>query len=328
MADRALTWETLNKTIEEFTEHQTNILIWSLLNMPNERPPTIDPAAAARWARLSPLVSPWLHEEVGRRMESRLQWIVSKPARWVHWEPVRGGLKNHALLARRYPSSECFVVQSAPVGTSAELPLVAPWWKPARWSGPRVRLGLPQQPVQMVWANMVLHMESDPLQLLQCWHQLLDLNGFLMFSCLGPDTLSQLREVYETQGWPPPSHEFTDMHDWGDMLVRSGFAEPVMDMERINLTFSSTQNLIEELRGLGRNLHPARFGGLRSKGWRNQLSSALQSGLSDPSQGGRLGIQFEIIYGHAFKPQRKFPVRPESALTLDEMRAALSKPKT
>jgi malonyl-CoA O-methyltransferase len=178
----------------------------------------------------------------------------------------------------------------------------------------------------MVWANMALHMDSDPLQLLQRWHQLLDVDGFLMFSCFGPDTLSQLRDVYATLGWPPPSHEFTDMHDWGDMLVRSGFAEPVMDMERINLTFSSPENLLAELRGLGRNLHPARFGGLRGRVWRDQLLSALQSRLSDTSQQGRLGLQFEIIYGHAFKPQRKIPVRPESTLTLDEMRAALSKP--
>jgi malonyl-CoA O-methyltransferase len=180
----------------------------------------------------------------------------------------------------------------------------------------------------MVWANMALHMESDPLQLLKRWHQLLDVNGFLMFSCLGPDTLLQLRQVYAALGWPPPSHEFTDMHDWGDMLVRSGFAEPVMDMERINLTFSSPQNLIAELRGLGRNLHLARFGGLRGQDWRNQLLSALQSRLSDPSQKGRLGLQFEIIYGHAFKPQRKISVQPESTLTLDEMRGALFKSKS
>ena len=46
-----------------------------------------------------------------------------------------------------------------------------------------------------------------------------------MFSCLGPDTLRELRAVYAALGWPVPSHTFTDMHDWGDMLVQAGFAD-------------------------------------------------------------------------------------------------------
>ena len=43
--------------------------------------------------------------------------------------------------------------------------------------------------------------------------------------------------------------------DWGDMLASNGFAEPVMDMERITLTFETPERLLQELRGLGRNLH-------------------------------------------------------------------------
>ena len=37
------------------------------------RPPTLDPIAAARWARAAPPRSPWLHEEVARRMAERLE---------------------------------------------------------------------------------------------------------------------------------------------------------------------------------------------------------------------------------------------------------------
>ena len=51
-------------------------------------------------------------------------------------------------------------------------------------------------------------------------------------------------------GWPPAGHAFTDMHDWGDMLVNTGFAEPVMDMERITLTFGNPRRALDELRGL------------------------------------------------------------------------------
>src|SRR4051812_49525278 len=81
------------------------------LSMASERPPTIDPVAAARWERAAPAASPWLHEEVGRRMEERLQWIKRAPQAWADWEPVRGGLQAHALVAARYPQARAYVVE-------------------------------------------------------------------------------------------------------------------------------------------------------------------------------------------------------------------------
>ena len=48
------------------------------------------------------------------------------------------------------------------------------------------------------------------------------------------------------------------MHDWGDMLVQAGSAEPVMDMERITLTFAEPQRLLQELREPGAKPAPGR----------------------------------------------------------------------
>ncbi len=174
----------------------------------------------------------------------------------------------------------------------------------------------------MLWANMALHMVADPQALLSRWREALAVDGFLMFSCFGPDTLRELRALYRAQGWPAPSHEFTDMHDWGDMLVQAGFAEPVMDMERIELTFETPQRLLQELRELGRNLHPERFAGLRGQGWHQRLHTALLQ-LADPAQDGRLKLTFEIIYGHAFKPTPRIAVAAETTLSLEAMRASL-----
>ncbi len=176
----------------------------------------------------------------------------------------------------------------------------------------------------MVWANMALHMAADPQGLLVQWHRMLAHDGFLMFSCLGPDTLLQLRSVYRAMGWPEPAHSFTDMHDWGDMLVGAGYAEPVMDMERLTLSYSSPERLLEELRGLGRNLHPKRFPGLRSRLWRQQLVSALSGAAGGD---GPLELTFEIIYGHALKPQPRLPVQGETVFSLDEMRRILHQVK-
>ena len=290
-------------------------------------PPTIAPGAAARWEQRLHTNSPWLHEEVARRMEVRLQWIKLQPRTWVHWEPLRGGVQAHGLLSIRYPKSQCFVVQAAADAVAVTKPLLAPsWWSTARWTGPTLRFGKPAQPAQLVWANMALHMAADPQGLIGQWHSLLEENGFLMFSCLGPDTLRELRALYSELGWPPPSHAFTDMHDWGDMLVQAGFAEPVMDMERITLTFASPERLLRELRELGRNLHPLRFVGLRGRGWYTQLLKALGQ-MAHPDDDGQLRLTFEVVYGHAFKAVRRAAIGPETRVSLDEMRASLRKIK-
>ena len=298
--------------------------------MTHDLPPTIDPAAAARWLRAAPPLSPWLHEEVARRMEDRLQWITLKPAAWAHWDAVRGGLQAHGLLAQRFFDATCFVAETNPARAEvARAALAQPWWKPSRWTGPQAQFTLPPDgSVQMLWANMALHMAADPQALIAQWHRALAVDGYVMFSCLGPDTARELRGLYADLGWPPAGHAFTDMHDWGDMLVAAGFAEPVMDMERITLSYSSAQSLLDELRQLGRNLHAARFSGLRGRGWRSRWLDAVQSGLTTPGESGRLTLTFEVVYGHAFKPQRRLTVAPQTAISLEEMRLALRQPRT
>lgn len=293
--------------------------------MPTERPPTIDPVAAARWHRAAPAQSPWLHEEVARRMEDRLQWIRQAPHSWCHWDAVRGGLQAHGLLAQRYPKARCLVAETEPAReAAARKALDIPWWSAARWASSAPRFGMPADgEVGMLWANMGLHMASDPQGLLAQWHRALDVDGYLMFSCLGPDTLRELHAVYAALGWPPAGHAFTDMHDWGDMLVHAGFAEPVMDMERITLTFPTPERLVAELRELGCNLHPDRFPALRGRRWRERLFAALAQGLGSGPQDGQLALTFEIIYGHAVKPAPRVRVESSSAVSLNDMRAML-----
>jgi len=296
--------------------------------MTTERPPTIDPLAAARWAKHIPAESPWLHEEVARRMEERLGWIMRTPQRWLHWEPLQGGTQAHALLEKRYPKATCYAVQWSPAQQAAARErLQARWWEKALGARPVLHFEAPPAPVEMLWANMALHQQADPQALMQRWHGHLATDGFLMFSCLGPDTLRQLRAVFARHGWPEPCHAFTDMHDWGDMLVQAGFAEPVMDMEHITLSYSSPEALLAELRQLGRNLHIARFAGLRGRGWQQQLHDALRQGLAAEGGDGRLTLTFEIIYGHAFKPAPRLPVSGESVIKLEDMREVLARPR-
>jgi malonyl-CoA O-methyltransferase len=281
---------------------------------------------------MQPRQSPWLHNEVARRMAQRLQWVLKKPQSWVHWEPLLGGDEAQRLIFQAYPLSDCQVR----VAHSQSLKdFKSRWGTPWRqllniWLS---RVGLPvlrrcvtlseslaPASVQMLWANMCLHYSSEPVDLIKSWHEALKDGGFLMFSCLGPDTLKELRAIYQQQEWPPPAHEFTDMHDWGDMLVHAGFAEPVMDMERIQLAFESPDRLLRELRGLGRNFHRHRFGTCRGRQWLRKMHQALSDYFVS---GAPLTLTFEIIYGHAFKPEPRVKLTPVTQVPLGQFKGML-----
>ncbi|AOW14621.1 biotin synthase [Hydrogenophaga crassostreae] len=286
--------------------------------------PGLDAAAARRWARCLPVASPWLHEEVAKRMAQRLEWFREMPDSWLHWEPAFGGMDAHRHLREKLPKADCRVwANDMAHALKATREAAHLSWNPAQWRRAHEPSAIGDDAsVAMVWANMALHGEPLPGDMLQRWHGLLKPDGFVMFSCLGPDSLLELRGVYARMGWPEPAHAFTDMHDWGDMLVASGFAEPVMDMERITLTFSHVDAYLQELRGLGRNLNENRFAALRGRGWHEALRLALDSHIPR-DESGRLVMTFEVVYGHAFKPQPRVPMKAEQAVSVDVMRAML-----
>ncbi len=293
-------------------------------NTPETAVPGLDPVAALRWQQRAASTSPWLHEEVASRMAERLKWFREPPASWMHWEPLAGGLLAHQQLRAQLPDATCHVAaQRLPEALQATREAAGTAWNPLNWGrGKGPRAADEGTRVRMLWANMALHLEPRPQTLLKRWNAHIETDGFLMFSCLGPDSLRELRAVYAQQGWPEPAHAFTDMHDWGDMLVHSGFAEPVMDMERITLSYSGPEPLLAELRGLGRNLHSERFAACRSRAWRARLCAAIESGLPRAADG-RLVLTFEIIYGHAYKPVPRVPMGPSTTVPMEDMRAML-----
>ena len=175
---------------------------------------------------------------------------------------------------------------------------------------------VPQGEAQLVWANMMLHASEDPPATIARWHRALAVDGFVMFSCLGPDTLKELRSLYRSAGWPPPAQDFVDMHDLGDMLVHAGFADPVVDQETLRLHWADGAAMLGELRSLGSNASPARFAGLRTPRWHSSLEASLVS-----SAQGRPEASFEVIYGHAFKAAPRLPHGGETRVSLEDMRS-------
>jgi len=280
----------------------------------------IDRAALAhiqrRWARAAE--APWLHGEVARRLAERLAVIRTQPAAVLDWCSASGG--SGPLLARAYPDA----VQLRARNDAATGPAIVapPWWSPRRWRGtvPAAVLQSSLEPMccDLLWANMGLHLAARPLAEMQRWHGLLRVDGFLMFTTLGPGSLSGLRDLYAREHWGPAFAPFVDMHDLGDMLVHAGFADPVMDQEIVTLTWADAPALLAELRSLGGNADPRRFAGLRTPRWRDRLHHALRSLVGAD---GRLRLDFEIVYGHAFKAAPRVPVTAQTVLPLEQMRS-------
>jgi malonyl-CoA O-methyltransferase len=171
---------------------------------------------------------------------------------------------------------------------------------------------------------MLLHGVKDPPELFERWRQMLSPEGFVMFSCLGPGALRGLKDIYHRRGWPTHSIEFVDMHDLGDMLVRSGFADPVMDQETLTIQWDNPHALCDDLRLLGGNASPTRFGGLRTSRWLGSLHNELQILKNDD---GKLSLEFEIVYGHAFKAPVLKPISVETRVPLEEMRRLMPSAK-
>lgn len=311
-------------------------------------PPTPDPivnplapdtqALARQHRRLAAVgEAPWLHAEIGRRLADKLGPILLTPDSWLDWSGALGGGTD--AVDARYPQAKRWVHEPLALlaDRAAERWLAAnarPWW--AAWKKPpqppilrRADLkpeGWPADGVGMLWANMSLHSSSDVDALLSHWHALLKTEGFLMCSGLGPDTARELNAVYRVMGWGLPTIKFIDMHDLGDAMVQAGFADPVMDMERLTLTWADADAMLAELRSWGGNVAQGRFGACRTPRWRARLLDELAHALRRPD--GRLGMTIEVVYGHAVKPQPKWPVQTETRVSLDDMKRMIKVAKS
>jgi len=243
--------------------------------------------------------------EIDRRMQERLDYIKLKPGRIVDLGCSRGA--SFAGLGARYPEAELLGLDLAPAMLRIE---------PARPSGWRRWLGLGQPPMHgpmrvaadaaqlplasksaaLWWSNLMLHWLDDPLPALAEAHRVLEIGGLLMFSTLGPDSLRELRAAF-ADGYVH-TQRFIDMHDFGDMLIGCGFADPVMDMEVITLTYDDLDSLFADLRAAGSScaMKARRHGLAGRQGWQ-----AARTAYEAMRRDGRLPATFEIIYGHAWK---------------------------
>ena len=159
------------------------------------------------------------------------------------------------------------------------------------------RLPLRNSSVDLIWSNLAWHGFVDPLAVVAEWQRVVRPDGLLMFSAFGVDSLRDLL------GPQAGLVAFPDMHDIGDALVHAGFAEPVMDAERMTLGYRRAEDLVAELRAaLGGNALADRRRSLLARSAYRRWLDALEARRDAD---GLIPVVLEIIQGHAWCPSRK-----------------------
>ena len=164
------------------------------------------------------------------------------------------------------------------------------------------RLPLRTGSVDLVLSNLLVEWCHDPDAVFSEDSRVLRPKGLFTFTTVGPDTLKELRELWRGIDDVPHVHRFIDMHDFGDALLRAGFAEPVMDTERLTVTFPSLNALLADLRGSGaRNVAAGRSHGLTGRA----RGGAVLARSEALTRNGPLHVSVEVIHGHAWSPAER-----------------------
>lgn len=275
----------------------------------------------------------FLRREISARMFERLELIKIDPLRLLDAGCGAGG--DLALLQKKFSRSQVLGVDGAAAmlaeaasrlstASSSVSRLLARYLpgKSASNAGLNAsllctdfaQLPLAHNTVDLIWSNLALHWHSQPDRVFREWRRVLRLDGLLMFSCFGPDTCTQLRTAFAGVDAAPHVLPFVDMHDLGDMLVDAGFSTPVMDMEKITVTYTTVEKLMADVRALGGNPLSTRRHGLLGKGdWSRVISYLEQLRQAD----GKIPLTFEIIYGHAFRPAPTVTGTGESIIRIE-----------
>jgi malonyl-CoA O-methyltransferase len=247
-----------------------------------------------------------LQREVCIRMLEKLDYIKLKPTRLLDVGSGTGwGTRQ---LGERYPKADITSLDIA-IGMLQVSRGTSNWWKKLFNTSRENYLcadveSLPvaTNSVEMVWSNLALQWCNDLPETFVELNRILKTEGLLMFSTFGVDTLHELRIAFDGVDGYNHVNRFADMHDIGDMLVAAGFADPVMEMEKLTLTYDDVRAVMQDLKSIGANNATAgRANGMMGKTAWQRITQNYEKLRRD----GKLPATFEIIYGHAWKPAPK-----------------------
>lgn len=241
-----------------------------------------------------------LQYEIGDRLIERLDYVRLQPARILDLGAGTGFFS--AALLKRYRKADIVALDVAE-NMLRQVQARGGWFrKPRCVCADAETLPFADDSFQLIFSNLMLQWSVDLEQTFMELRRVLAPGGLLMFTTFGPDTLMELRASWEKVDGFTHVNTFIDMHDVGDSLVSTRWAEPVMDSERITVTYRQLGTLMQDLKQIGaHNVTHGRPAGLTGRQRMQQLAEAYEAFRED----GVLPASYEVVYGHAWSPVNK-----------------------
>lgn len=215
--------------------------------------------------------------------------------------------RNLMLLQQRFPKAELFAMDIAvDMLNQAERRYKKDAgikrWLPGqqrlkRIAGDAEHIPLRTHSVDLVFANLALQW-CEPQRCFQEIQRVLKPGGLLIYTSLGPDTLSELRQAWAEVDDYPHVNLFYDMHDVGDAMTAAGLADCVLDIDKYTLNYDSPMAMMRDLKILGaHNVNAGRRRGLTGK---NTMQSVIAA-YEQQRVNNMIPASYEVIFGHAWK---------------------------
>ncbi len=247
-----------------------------------------------------------LQREIADRLMTRLDYIRLEPARALDLGCGTGYVLRK--LARRYRRAQWVgldlafsMAQAAQARGTPSLPFgMGRALRRSRFiTADAEALPFANDSFDLIVSNLALQW-CDPDRVFSECRRVLRPGGLLLFTTFGPDTLKELRAAWRATDSAVHVHDFLDMHDLGDALVRARLADPVMDVDHLTLTYAEVGGLLRDLKAIGaHNAAANRHAGLTGKQRYARFREAYENFRSAE---GRLPASYEVVHGHAWKP--------------------------
>lgn len=241
-----------------------------------------------------------LPHEIGQRLLERLTFIRLQPNVILELGCATGHLSQP--LQQHYPKAQV-------LGIDVATPMLTMARRAARWRFKRPSfcgadmhaLPLHDNSVDLIFANLTIAWSHNIDILFQELKRVLKPDGLLLFTTLGPDTLQELRKSWQSVDDYCHVHPFLDMHDIGDSLIKAHFLDPVMDMEKLTVNYSTPSALMRDLKNLGmQNTITHKKQGLTTPRQLTKLVEMYKQLYETTTH--QTPATFEVIYGHAWAP--------------------------
>jgi malonyl-CoA O-methyltransferase len=245
-----------------------------------------------------------LQQEVANRLVDRMDVMSMKPVSILDAGSGTGFVSQ--LLAERFPKAKITALDLAfnmLKQAKNKRSFKQRWNKQFNYVNAEVEnLPFADASVELVISGLTLQWCQDLPKVFKEFKRVLAPGGLLLFSSFGPDTLKELRQSWAEVDDIPHVNAFADMHDVGDALLQSGFADPVMDMEMLTVTYNDVKTVMKDLKQIGaHNVMQGRAHNITGKNKLQQMIQAYEQFRSD----GLVPVTHEIVYGHAWVPEIK-----------------------